>query len=70
MATDAGLRWATEQAAVPWSTVQDALVDAAWRQQVEDNRQALLVAGLWGVPCFTVGERALWGQDRLIWLGR
>jgi 2-hydroxychromene-2-carboxylate isomerase len=44
-----------------------------WQAVVEDNRQAMYKAGLWGVPSYQLlnsqGESvlAVWGQDRL-WL--
>ncbi len=49
---------------------RDALDDTGWRQDAEHNRQALLAAGLWGVPglVLRLDDRLLcatWGQDRL-----
>lgn len=41
------------------------LADQAWKTEVEKNRQDLDGLGLWGVPAFSVGKHAFWGQDRL-----
>ena len=65
VATDADLRTICERVGLSWSDVQDALVDDGWRREVADNQAALRAAGVWGVPSFVVGDRALWGQDRL-----
>jgi 2-hydroxychromene-2-carboxylate isomerase len=73
VATDLGLRTAVEKAGLDWADAQSALADEGWRQMVADNRQALLNAGLWGVPSYVCGDRRLWGQDRIEilkgWLG-
>lgn len=46
--------------------VDAALADEGWRTAAEDNRRALLAAGLWGAPTYRVnGGAAHWGQDRL-----
>ena len=46
--------------------VAAGLADDRWRASATDNREALLAAGLWGVPSFRVaGFPAQWGQDRL-----
>jgi 2-hydroxychromene-2-carboxylate isomerase len=48
------------------AAVKAALADPSWRAAAEDNRKALLDAGLWGAPTFRVnGAAAIWGQDRL-----
>ena len=48
-----------------------------WQAILEENRQAMYKAGLWGVPSFRLldnnsGEPvlALWGQDRLWMIAR
>ncbi len=70
--TDDGLRHVVERAGLSWSEAQAHRADSAWRDELEDNRRAMLDMGLWGVPSFRVsgGDRApfaTWGQDRL-WL--
>ena len=63
--SDRGLRRIAERAGLDWAQAQRALLDEQWRQTAEANRQALLGLGLWGVPSFSVGACAVWGQDRL-----
>ncbi|MAT91176.1 MAG: 2-hydroxychromene-2-carboxylate isomerase [Halioglobus sp.] len=71
--TPRGLRKVVERAGLSWREAQTHLGDPAWQGILEDNRQAMYAAGLWGVPSFRLldaqGEPllALWGQDRL-WL--
>jgi 2-hydroxychromene-2-carboxylate isomerase len=31
----------------------------------QDNAADLDGAGLWGVPCWRIGDHVTWGQDRL-----
>ena len=72
--TDAGLRRVVECAGLSWAEARPHL-DAGekWREELEENRRALLDSGLWGVPSFRIlGENGdpvfcTWGQDR-IWL--
>ena len=47
-----------------WPELAAALEQDEWRSTVEENRQAMTEAGVWGVPSFRIGELALWGQDR------
>lgn len=63
--SDRGLRRIAERAGLSWEAARAALRDEGWRAVAEDNRQALLALGLWGVPAFQVGDVAVWGQDRL-----
>lgn len=71
--TNKGLRKVVEQAGLSWKGAQEQLGSTAWIDLLEQNRQAMYEAGLWGVPSFRLlnksGEQilALWGQDRL-WL--
>jgi 2-hydroxychromene-2-carboxylate isomerase len=56
--TDEGLRYVCERAGV--DCVVDEDIDYA-----ERNRLDLLEAGLWGVPCYRLGDAfTAWGQDR------
>jgi len=70
---DRGLRKVVEAAGLDWSAAQPHREDSSWEALLEDNRQAMYEAGLWGVPSFRLldpaGEPLLstWGQDRL-WL--
>ena len=65
-ASDTGLRRMAARAGVSAGSVQTALADDSWRAVAEANREEMLAAGLWGVPCLRVGEGPMvWGQDRL-----
>jgi len=70
---DRGLRKVVESAGLNWSAAQPHREDSTWEDLLEDNRQTMYEAGLWGVPSFRLlgpaGEPLLstWGQDRL-WL--
>ena len=70
---DRGLRKVVEAAGLSWSEAQAHRHDDSWEALLEDNRQTMYAAGLWGVPSFRLlnpsGEPLLatWGQDRL-WL--
>ena len=70
---DRGLKQVVEQAGLDWSVAKTMLGQTDWQAVVEDNRQAMYSAGLWGVPSYQLlnsqGESvlAVWGQDRL-WL--
>ena len=66
MATDRGLMRAAARAGMSGGDVERALADHSWRGVAEENRKALLGAGLWGAPTYRVdGGPAHWGQDRL-----
>jgi 2-hydroxychromene-2-carboxylate isomerase len=70
---DQGLRQVVEAAGLDWNEAQQHLGESGWEDILEQNRQAMYDAGLWGAPSFRLldeqGEQllALWGQDRL-WL--
>ena len=70
---DRGLRKVVEAAGLDWSAAQAHRYDTSWETVLEENRQSMYDAGLWGVPSFRLldpaGETMLatWGQDRL-WL--
>jgi 2-hydroxychromene-2-carboxylate isomerase len=63
--SDKGLRTIVERVGLRWEGAQVALLHTAWRDVAAANREELFAAGLWGVPSFTVGDTAVWGQDRL-----
>ena len=66
LATDAGLLKLTESAGLTAADMRAALADESWRAVAEENRRALLDAGLWGAPTYRVNRGAAhWGQDRL-----
>ncbi len=69
--SDFGLRVVVERAGLSWEAAREHLGTDAWRAVIEANQDAMLAAGVWGVPSFVVkdGERSFvtWGQDRL-WL--
>ena len=68
-----GLRKVVEAAGLDWGAAQAHRQDTTWEALLEENRQTMYAAGLWGVPSFRLlnpaGEALLatWGQDRL-WL--
>ncbi len=70
---DRGLRKVVEAAGLDWSAAQPHREDKIWEALLEDNRQTMYEAGLWGVPSFRLLDPAgdpllsTWGQDRL-WL--
>jgi 2-hydroxychromene-2-carboxylate isomerase len=64
VASDKGMRIVSERAGLFWPEVQAAMQDDGWREIVQQNRDTMSDAGVWGVPVFKVGELALWGQDR------
>ena len=71
IATPAGLRRVAARAGLEWGELQESARGSASDALLEDNRNAMLAAGLWGVPSFRVSggpeERAFvcWGQDRI-----
>ncbi len=64
VASDKGMRVVTERAGLFWPEVQASFDGDDWRQLVQNNRDEMTDAGLWGVPSFRIGELILWGQDR------
>jgi len=63
--SDAGLRRIVEAAGLSWPAARSLIGNDDWRAEAEANRVEMFELGLWGVPCFRVGEVATWGQDRL-----
>ncbi|MCE2392211.1 MAG: DsbA family protein [Proteobacteria bacterium] len=69
--TPAGLRRVVTGAGMDWDELRAAARGSAWQALLEDNLNAMLAAGLWGVPSFRISggrdERpfACWGQDRI-----
>ncbi len=66
-AGDDGLRQIVERAGLTWAEAEAAMADESWRSAAEENRQAMVAEGLWGVPSLRFGSVSTWGQDRL-WL--
>lgn len=68
-----GLRTVVENAGLDWHELHIEAAKCDWQNVLEENLQAMLCAGLWGVPSFRVsggskeGSFSCWGQDR-IWL--
>jgi 2-hydroxychromene-2-carboxylate isomerase len=66
-----GLRQVVEDAGIDWDQLQSARQDTDWEALLEANLNAMLEAGLWGVPSFRVSGGtdssafACWGQDRI-----
>lgn len=65
VATDSGLARVCARSGLAWTRVQAAVARDEWRGVAEGHRAALSELGLWGVPSFRLGERVLWGQDRV-----
>jgi 2-hydroxychromene-2-carboxylate isomerase len=69
LADDAGLRYVCERAGISWESARERIAAPAATEYAEDNRRDLLLAGLWGVPCYRAGDFRAWGQDRF-WMVR
>lgn len=63
--SSAGLRRIAGQAGLDWARAKEHLDSPEWRPVAETNREAMFALGHWGVPCFRIGDVAVWGQDRL-----
>jgi 2-hydroxychromene-2-carboxylate isomerase len=70
---DNGLRKVVEKAGLDWQQAKPLIGQSGWEELLEENRQIMYKAGLWGVPSFRLLDKdgqqqlAIWGQDRL-WL--
>ena len=62
-----GLQHLADRAGLDRDEFLESLDDDGWRDEVDDNGQALLDAGMWGVPTYRMGNFSCWGQDR-VWL--
>lgn len=60
-----GLRKICDRAGISRDEAGKALADEGWRDMAARNQVDLQAAGLWGVPSFIVGGKAIWGEDRL-----
>lgn len=63
--SDRGLKQIVERSGLSWERGRKELGNPAWRAEAERNALELRSLGLWGVPCFRVGDQVTWGQDRL-----
>ena len=63
-ASDNGLKFLVENAGLDWNRARRWLDDDSWRDLAEDNRNAMMEAGSWGVPSFMTQDDMVWGQDR------
>ncbi|MCH8059474.1 MAG: DsbA family protein [Proteobacteria bacterium] len=64
VATDKGMRKVTARTGLFWPDVKMAMQDEAWREIAEENREAMMASGCWGVPTMRLGDAVFWGQDR------
>ena len=65
LARDDGLRYVCERAGIAWDDASARIAADPDIDYAERNREDLLAAGLWGVPCYRLGPGfAAWGQDR------
>lgn len=69
---DTGLKLIAANAGIDWLELQQARQDTDWQAVLDDNLEAMLEAGLWGVPSFRVSgggpatePYSCWGQDRI-----
>ena len=70
VATDKGMRKITHRCGLFWPDVVAAIGSDDWRQMAEENREAMMETGCWGVPTLRLGDYVVWGQDRLWLLAR
>jgi 2-hydroxychromene-2-carboxylate isomerase len=68
LASYVDLRAVTERAGIDWDAAKAAIAGTAWREWAKTAADDLALAGLWGVPCFKIGDYATWGQDRIDFL--
>ena len=59
------LKEIVERAGLTRDDAKAAIADEGWRVWAQDNAADLDGAGLWGVPCWRIGDHVTWGQDRL-----
>ena len=65
-----GLQQVVTNAGLDWQTTVDHPDNANWKSLLDTNVNAMLDAGLWGVPSFRVSspgepDFCCWGQDRI-----
>lgn len=65
-----GLRRVVANAGLSWDATNEHPDRASWPELLEDNVNAMLTAGLWGVPSFRISSPGqpvfcCWGQDRI-----
>jgi 2-hydroxychromene-2-carboxylate isomerase len=71
IAKQAGLRQVAESAGLDWSELNSVATGVDWAALLDENLNAMLAAGLWGVPSFRVSGGSIdtpfacWGQDRI-----
>lgn len=63
--TDKGLKRIVEQSGFDWQQAKHYLSDESWRDWAQANLNELYELGLWGVPSFSYGNTAVFGQDKL-----
>lgn len=64
IATDQGMLHASRQAGLDDAVVLAKLAKGMDLSLAEANRQDLQEEGLWGVPCWKLGDLVTWGYDR------
>ena len=66
-----GLASVLDEAGIDWRGHEDLTEKNDWEGALQENLDAMLAAGLWGVPSFRVSDDsgapafACWGQDRI-----
>ncbi|ACY18021.1 DSBA oxidoreductase [Haliangium ochraceum DSM 14365] len=65
MSSDGDLKLVVQRTGMDWEGARTALGDDGWRARAQRHYDELHGLDLWGVPSFRLGERTMWGQDRL-----
>ncbi|WP_417765571.1 DsbA family protein [Spongiibacter tropicus] len=64
LATDRGLRTVCQRVGIDWAAAQRCLTEPL-PAYAQNNLDALLDMGFWGVPSFRLGQFTSWGNDRM-----
>ena len=64
LSTDRGLRAVCQRAGIDWAAAQRCLAEPL-PAYAQNNLDALLDMGFWGVPSFRLGQFTSWGNDRM-----
>ena len=67
--TQTGLRRVVESVGLDWQTLNDMSRGRDWQALLDENLQAMLESGLWGVPSFRVTGRGYIGKFFMLGAG-
>ena len=51
-------------------SVQALAADPRWLERRQADTEAALARGVFGAPCYVIGDEIFWGQDRLDFVAR